>query len=63
MDPSAPRRDALPSGSPVGLASTLGMRPLQAQCHHELGILYSRLDRVDRACSALSTAIGLSHGL
>jgi tetratricopeptide (TPR) repeat protein len=43
----------------VALAEELGMRPLQAHCHHSLGRLYSQLGRVEQARAALSTAIDL----
>jgi tetratricopeptide (TPR) repeat protein len=39
------------------LAGELGMRPLQAHCHHGLGTLYSQTGRATLARAALSTAI------
>jgi tetratricopeptide (TPR) repeat protein len=39
------------------LAEELGMRPLQAHCHLGLGTLYSRVERLEEARAALSTAI------
>ena len=43
----------------LGLANELGMRPLQAHCHHGLGTLYHQMGRVEQARVALSTAIDL----
>jgi tetratricopeptide (TPR) repeat protein len=43
----------------LAIATELGMRPLQAHCHYGLGTLYSQMDRVEKACAALSTAIDL----
>jgi tetratricopeptide (TPR) repeat protein len=39
------------------LAETLGMRPLQAHCHHGLGTLYAKAGRPAQARVALATAI------
>ena len=41
----------------LALAKELGMRPLQAHCHRGLGTLYSRVERLEEARAALSTAI------
>jgi tetratricopeptide (TPR) repeat protein len=41
------------------LAEELGMRPLQAHCHHGLGRLYHQTGRAELARVALSAAIGL----
>jgi hypothetical protein len=41
------------------LATELGMRPLQAHCHHGLGTLYHQMSQVEQARAALSTAIDL----
>ena len=41
------------------LAEELGMRPLQAHCHHGLGTLYSQTGRGAQARAALATAIAL----
>jgi tetratricopeptide (TPR) repeat protein len=41
------------------LAEELGMRPLQAHCHHGLGMLYSQMGQIEQAHAALSTAIDL----
>jgi tetratricopeptide (TPR) repeat protein len=40
----------------LALAEELGMRPLQAHCHHGLGTLYSQVGRLEEARAALSTA-------
>jgi tetratricopeptide (TPR) repeat protein len=39
------------------LADELGMRPLVAHCHRGLGTLYSRVERLEEARTALSTAL------
>jgi tetratricopeptide (TPR) repeat protein len=39
------------------LAEELGMRPLQAHCHHGLGTLYAATGQREQARAALSTAI------
>ena len=41
----------------LALAEALGMRPLVAHCHRGLGTLYSRVERLDEAHAALSTAV------
>jgi class 3 adenylate cyclase/tetratricopeptide (TPR) repeat protein len=41
------------------LAKELGMRPLQAHCHHGLGRLYGQTGRGEQARAALATAIAL----
>jgi predicted ATPase len=43
----------------LALASELGMRPLQAHCHHGFGTLYRQMDQGEQARAALSMAIGL----
>jgi len=45
------------------LAGELGMRPLQAHCHHGLGTLYCQTGRDDLARAALSTAIALYRAM
>jgi class 3 adenylate cyclase/tetratricopeptide (TPR) repeat protein len=45
------------------LAEALGMRPLQAQCHRGLGVLYGRTGRAQQARVALSTAIELYRAM
>lgn len=47
----------------LALANALGMRPLQAQCHRDLGVLYSRVGRGQPACASLSTAIALYRAM
>jgi len=41
----------------LALAEALGMRPLQAHCHHGLGQLYCQTGQQEQAHTALSTAI------
>jgi len=41
----------------LALAQALGMRPLQAHCHHGLGTLYARSGQREQARAELSTAI------
>jgi predicted ATPase len=43
----------------LALAEALGMRPLQAHCHHGLGRLYSQTGQGEQARAALTTAIEL----
>jgi tetratricopeptide (TPR) repeat protein len=43
----------------LALADVLGMRPLQAHCHHGLGTLYIATGQREQARTALSTAIAL----
>jgi predicted protein tyrosine phosphatase len=43
----------------LALADELGMRPLQAHCHHGLGRLYHQTGRAAPARVALSAAIDL----
>ena len=45
------------------LAEELGMRPLQAHCHHGLGRLYHQTGRAELARTALSIAIGLYRAM
>jgi tetratricopeptide (TPR) repeat protein len=40
----------------LALAEELGMCPLQAHCHRELGTVYSQIGRRAEACTALATA-------
>jgi class 3 adenylate cyclase/tetratricopeptide (TPR) repeat protein len=47
----------------LALAEELGMRPLQAHCHHGLGTLYSQTGRAALARAALSTAIELYRAM
>jgi hypothetical protein len=41
------------------LAQELGMRPLQAHCHHGLGMLYAAIDQRAQSGIELATAIAL----
>jgi tetratricopeptide (TPR) repeat protein len=43
----------------LALAEGLGMRPLQAHCHRDLGTLYGKVGRQDQAHTGLSIAIDL----
>jgi predicted ATPase len=45
------------------LAEELGMRPLQAHCHHGLGRLYFQTGRGAQACTALTAAIDLYRAM
>jgi tetratricopeptide (TPR) repeat protein len=47
----------------LALAEELGMRPLQAHCHHGLGTLYSQIGRAALARTALSTAIEMYRAM
>jgi tetratricopeptide (TPR) repeat protein len=47
----------------LALAEELGMRPLQAHCHHGLGSLYTQTGRPEQACAALATAIELYRAM
>jgi tetratricopeptide (TPR) repeat protein len=47
----------------LALAGELGMRPLQAHCHHGLGTLYRQTGRAALAHAALSTAIELYRAM
>ena len=66
----ATRRDPLQSGlaaahyrQALTLADELGMRPLQAHCHHSLGTLYAKSSQPAPARTALSTAIALYRSM
>jgi hypothetical protein len=43
----------------VALAGALGVRPLQAHCHHGLGTLYAKIGQREQAGAELATAIDL----
>jgi len=45
------------------LAEELGMRPLQAHCHHGLGTLYLKTSQQEQARAELSTAIALYRAM
>jgi hypothetical protein len=45
------------------LAEELGMRPLQAHCHHGLGQLYHQTGRATQARITLATAIDLYRAM
>jgi len=50
-------------GAAMALASELGMRPLQAHCHHGLGTFYAKIGRLEQARVELSTAIELYRAM
>jgi tetratricopeptide (TPR) repeat protein len=45
------------------LAEELGMRPLQAHCHRDLGTLYAQTSRAEEARAELSAAIDLYRAM
>jgi tetratricopeptide (TPR) repeat protein len=47
----------------LALAEELGMRPLQAHCHRDLGTLYVTLGQQEQARTELSAAIGLYRAM
>jgi class 3 adenylate cyclase/tetratricopeptide (TPR) repeat protein len=47
----------------LALAEALGMRPLQAHCHHGLGTLYARTGQQEQARAHLPTAIDLYRAM
>jgi class 3 adenylate cyclase/tetratricopeptide (TPR) repeat protein len=47
----------------LALAEALGMRPLQAHCHHGLGTLYEKIGRLEQARAELTTAIDLYRAM
>jgi tetratricopeptide (TPR) repeat protein len=47
----------------LALAEALGMRPLQAHCHRDLGTLYAATGQREQARTALSTAIALYRAM
>jgi class 3 adenylate cyclase/tetratricopeptide (TPR) repeat protein len=50
-------------GEALALAEALGMRPLQAHCHHGLGTLYAKSGQREQARAELETAIDLYRAL
>jgi tetratricopeptide (TPR) repeat protein len=47
----------------LALADELGMRPLQAHCHHGLGMLYGKLGQQEQARSELAMAIEMYQSM
>jgi tetratricopeptide (TPR) repeat protein len=47
----------------LALAEALGMRPLQAHCHRDLGTLYAKTGRQEQARAELSTAIEMYRAM
>jgi hypothetical protein len=45
------------------LAEELGMRPLQAHCHHGLGTLHAQMGQGEQAYAELSKAIALYRAM
>jgi len=45
--------------SALALAAEVGMRPLVAHCHHDLGKLYGRIGKRDNARDQLTSAIAM----
>jgi Flp pilus assembly protein TadD len=58
-DPSAAERAEAHYHQALTLAEALGMRPLQAHCHHGLGTLYATAGQREHARTALTTAIAM----
>ena len=55
--PSASDQAATFYQQALALADELGMRPLQAHCHRDLGALYRQTGQAAQACGELSTAM------
>jgi tetratricopeptide (TPR) repeat protein len=47
----------------LALAGELGMRPLQAHCHHGLGALYAATGQREQARAELSVAVEMYRGM
>jgi hypothetical protein len=47
----------------LALAEELGMRPLQAHCHRDLGVLYVQRGRREQAHAELSAAITMYQAM
>jgi predicted ATPase len=47
----------------LALAEELGMRPLQAHCHHGLGTLYAQTGQREQARTALATALEMYRAM
>jgi tetratricopeptide (TPR) repeat protein len=47
----------------LALAEDIGMRPLQAHCHHGLGTLYATTGRREQARAELSAAMTLYRAM
>ena len=47
----------------LALAEELGMRPLQAHCHHGLGTLYATVGQWAQARTALTTALEMYRAM
>jgi predicted ATPase len=62
-DPPEVAQSAARYREALALAEELGMRPLQAHCHHGLGTLYARSGQRGQARAALATAIDLYRAM
>jgi tetratricopeptide (TPR) repeat protein len=47
----------------LALAEEIGMRPLQAHCHHGLGTLYAETGQREQARAELSAAVEMYHAM
>jgi tetratricopeptide (TPR) repeat protein len=61
--PQATEQAAAHYRQALALAEELGMRPLQAHCHHGLGTLYARAGRAEQARTELAAAIALYRAM
>jgi tetratricopeptide (TPR) repeat protein len=62
-EPSQVEQAAAHYHQALALAEALGMRPLQAHCHHGLGRLYGQTGRIEQARTVLGTAIDLYRAM
>jgi tetratricopeptide (TPR) repeat protein len=62
-DPSDVEQAATHCRQALTLAEELGMRPLQAHCHHGLGTLYVTTGQQEQARAELSAAIELYRAM
>jgi tetratricopeptide (TPR) repeat protein len=61
--PSAADQAAAYYHQALALAEALGMRPLQAHCHHGLGTLYATLGQREQVHTALTTALTMYRAM
>ena len=66
--PGVPNRLSNPQaffreGAALGECPQLGMRPLQAHCHHGLGTLYARRGQWEQARTELGAALDLYQAM
>src|SRR5262249_15274191 len=62
-EPPGGRHARTPHQQALVLADALGMRPLQAHCHHGLGTLYAATGQQEPARRELATAIALYRAM